>query len=115
MSSVPLKTSLWKATFTLSTPLFIGQVKGTKEIEFITEPYNQDRRIIGTNVITPKMTLINAISYAELNCNRCIDYLSFLSDLPLYASLKQMNTLDSKTDGAGSADLSSQFFIPKKN
>ncbi len=91
MSDKSSKELEWKASFILSTPVLVGKVTSPKGIEF--EIDDKSQKITGINIFTPAMTQFSAINYAEIICNRCVDYLSFVSRLPVSASLRQITEI----------------------
>lgn len=109
------KKSRWKAFFVLSTPVSVGEVKSVPNIEFVVESHDKIRKISGINVTAPKMSHIDAVNYAEITCNRCVDYPCFLTGVPVTASLRQMSELGAKTAvKTGFAFMSADVLIAKR-
>lgn len=113
MGDTNSKKSQWKASFILSTPVAVMDVKSLKGIEFVIE--DKDRKITGINVITPEMSHVSAVTYAGIICSRCVDYLSFSSGIPVTASLRQINEIGSKVAiRTGFVECSFNLIIAKR-
>lgn len=113
MSDKSSKKTQWKASFILSTSVPVREVKSLKGIEFVIEDKARSE-ITGINIITPEMTYLSAVTYAEIICNRCVDYLSFLSRLPVIASLRQMNEISKIAVKSGYAMFSANAILAKR-
>lgn len=105
----------WQAYFSLNPPVTCSTVKSLPEVNIITEGDTPNVRATGLQITTPELTHEDARQYAIEIANRCADYLTFLKQFPVGASLHNITQLRPPgTPKTGYVDIAARVMIEKR-
>jgi hypothetical protein len=83
----------WKARFRLSPSVLLGKIKNTADVRIVKESNDPNARASVLEIVTPELAYEDARNYALEVANRVADYLSFLKQSSVGATLFNINQI----------------------
>jgi hypothetical protein len=99
-ATIPERLFKWQTIFRLSPPILLGEIGNTADVRLIKDSDDPNARASRIEIVTPELSYEDARNYALEVANRVTDYLSFVKQSPVGATLsnikQQIPPADSK-------------------
>lgn len=113
---MPEKPCKWQASFRLSPPILLGEIRNTTDIRIVKDSNAPNARASRIEIVTPELSYEDARNYALEVTNRVTDYLSFLKRFPVGAILSNIGQIlpaDSRIHMRGYATLRARATVER--
>jgi hypothetical protein len=119
MSTASKNESQWKARFNLHrNGVIVSRVTDlSPDVTLVTQSDGCNTHVVSIEIVTPGLSLLDAIDRSQLIANRCADVLSFISGFGVTCSLGQINEINGElgiTEGGVMSSATADLAKPEE-